>query len=231
VSAISHTMHNVNQEILDGLKKVGYLSDLKECQLDSLAEKAITIQFPKYATIITEGDVGNSLYIILSGKVRVFTRNERNKEITLLLQEPGTSFGELALLADAPRSASVSAIEPTHCAIISKTEFIEWLMANPVVSIALMGMLTDKIRQLTLKVKKMALSNVYERTIQVLDDLSTLEGDNKVIRNRPSQQDLAAMVGASREMVNKVMQELTKGGYLVVRDKVMIFNKKFPNSW
>jgi CRP/FNR family transcriptional regulator, cyclic AMP receptor protein len=77
----------------------------------------------------------------------------------------------------------------------------------------------------------LALSNVYERTIKVLQDMAVAEGEIKIIRNRPTQQDLANMVGASREMVNKIIQELIKGGYVTVDDKDLIINKKLPASW
>jgi CRP/FNR family transcriptional regulator, cyclic AMP receptor protein len=84
---------------------------------------------------------------------------------------------------------------------------------------------------LTDKVKQMALSNVYERMIIALQEMAVLDGDQRVIHDRPSQEDLAKMIGASREMVNKIMQELTKGGYVTSHDKTMVINKKLPSSW
>jgi CRP/FNR family cyclic AMP-dependent transcriptional regulator len=77
----------------------------------------------------------------------------------------------------------------------------------------------------------MALSNVYERTIKVLQDMAIAEGDVWVIQKRPTQQDLASMVGSSREMINKIMHELTKGGYVSLEEKSLIINKKLPASW
>jgi CRP/FNR family cyclic AMP-dependent transcriptional regulator len=89
----------------------------------------------------------------------------------------------------------------------------------------------DKIRHLTEKVKQMALSNVYERTVKVLQDLAVKEGDIFVIDNKPTQQELANMVGSSREMINKVMKELTKGGYVVIKEKTLRIENKPPASW
>ena len=221
----------MQQEVFTGLKKIPFLSKLSDEVLITLAEKAKSAKFPKQATIIMEGDETSSLYIILSGKVRVFSSDEKSKEVTLLTQEPGSYFGEIALLTDEPRSASVATLEKTTCAVISKNDFINWLMNNPDVAITLLGVLSEKIRHLTDKVRQMALSNVYERAVKALQEMAVVEGNASIIHNRPTQQELASMVGASREMINKIMHELTKGGYIEIKDKTLIINKKLPTSW
>lgn len=221
----------MQQEVFTGLKKIPFLSNIADEVLLTLAEKAKSTKFPKQASIIMEGDETSSLYIMLSGKVRVYSSDDKSKEVTLLIQEPGSYFGEIALLSDEPRSASVVTLEPTVCAVISKSDFISWLMVNPAVAITLLGVLSEKIRQLTDKVRLMALSNVYERTVKALQAMSVVEGNVTIIHNRPTQQELASMVGASREMINKIMHELTKGGYVTIEDKVMVINKKLPASW
>jgi CRP/FNR family cyclic AMP-dependent transcriptional regulator len=221
----------MQQEVFSSLKKIPFLSKLPDEALNALAAKAKSIKFPKQATIITEGDETSSLYIVLSGKVRVFSRDEKSKEVTLLIQESGSYFGELALLGNEPRSASVETLEKTVCGIISKNDFKYWLASHPDVVIGLLRELSDKIRHLTEKVKQMALSNVYERTIKVLQDMADKEGDIFVIHNRPTQQELANMVGSSREMVNKIMKELTTGGYVVIKDKTLRIENKPPAAW
>jgi CRP/FNR family transcriptional regulator, cyclic AMP receptor protein len=221
----------VHQEVFAGLKKIPFFSKLSDDVLVALAEKAKPAKYPKQATIIMEGDETSSLFIMLSGKVRVFGSDDKSKELTLMIQEPGSYFGEIALLTDEPRSASVVALEQTTCAVISKADFIHWLMNHPDVAITLLGVLSNKIRQLTEKVKQMALSNVYERIIIALQEMAEVEGDVRIIHNKPSQEDLAKMIGSSREMVNKVMQELTKGGYVTIHEKNLIINKKLPASW
>lgn len=221
----------MQQEVFTGLKKIPFLSKLSDEVLNTLAEKAKPAKYPKHATVIMEGDESSSLYIILEGKVRVFGSDDKSKELTLMIQEAGSYFGEIALLSDEPRSASVETLEKTTCAVISKSDFIAWLKHYPDVAIDLLGVLSQKIRQLTEKVKQMALSNVYERIIIVLQEMAVPEGNTRLIRNKPSQDDLAKMIGASREMVNKVMQELTKGGYITIHDRDLIINKKLPSSW
>jgi CRP/FNR family cyclic AMP-dependent transcriptional regulator len=221
----------MQQEIFSALKKISFLANLPDETLNTLVAKAKSAKFPKQATIITEGDETSSLYIILSGKVRVYSSDDKSKEVTLLIQEAGSHFGELALLSDEPRSATVETLEKTVCGIISKSDFLNWLSQHPDVAIALLGVLSEKIRYLTEKVKQMALSNVYERTIKVLYEMAKKEGDIFVIQNRPTQQELATMVGASREMINKIMHELTKGTYIVIQDKSLRIERALPASW
>jgi CRP/FNR family transcriptional regulator, cyclic AMP receptor protein len=221
----------VQQDIFSALKKIPFLANLPDETLIELAARAKSAKYPKQATIFMEGDETSSLYVILSGKVRVFSSDDKSKEVTLLIQEAGTHFGELALLSDEPRSATVVTLEKTVCGIISKTDFINWLTLHPDVAIALLGVLSEKIRHLTEKVKQMALSNVYERTIRVLYEMAQKEGDTLVIQNRPTQQELATMVGASREMINKIMHELTKGAYVVIKEKTLRIERPLPASW
>lgn len=221
----------MQQDVFLGLLKIPFLSKLTDDALFALASKAKSVKFPKQAIIISEGDDTSSMYIILSGKVRVYSSDEKSKEVTLLIQESGSHFGELALLSDELRSASVQALEPTVCGVICKADFIHWLKQHPDVAIALLGVLSEKIRSLTEKVKQMALSNVYERTVKVLQEMAIKEGDISVIHNRPTQQELANMVGSSREMVNKIMKELTKGGYVVMDERTLRIENKLPAYW
>jgi CRP/FNR family transcriptional regulator, cyclic AMP receptor protein len=213
-------------------KNIPFLSSVSEDALTDLVGKAKTIKYPKQAIIVSEGDEANAFFIILSGKVRVFSSDDdKSKEVTLLTQEPGSCFGEVALLAHKSRSASVVTLEKTVCAVISKSDFLDWLKHYPEVAITLLGVLSEKIRQLTGKLTQMALSNVYERTVKTLQEMAVTEGNISVIHNRPTQQDLAYMVGASREMVGKIMHDLTKGGYVEIGNKKLIINKKIPSSW
>ncbi|MGR9086554.1 MAG: Crp/Fnr family transcriptional regulator [Gammaproteobacteria bacterium] len=218
-------------DVFSNLKKISFLSRLPDEAIASLAAKAKLLRFPRQAVILSEGDETRSLYIVLSGKVRVFTRDEKSKEVTLRVQESGSYFGELALLGDEPRSASVETLEMTVCAILSKEDFKRWLTGHPDVVIDLLSELSSKVRQLTDRVKQMALSNVYERTIKVLEEMADKEGNISVIHDRPTQQELANMVGSSREMINKVMKELTKGGYVVIKDKTLRIENKPPANW
>lgn len=221
----------MQQEVFLGLKAIPFLSDLPDDTLFELASHAKKNNFPKHAFIFNEGDETNSLFILLSGKVRVFTCDEQGKEVTLLVQTPVSYFGELALLSNEPRSASISTLENSCCAIISQADFKHWLLQHPNVAYGLIQDLATTVRRLTDKVKQLALSNVYERTIQTLQEMSAEEGGVSVIHSRPTQQELANMVGASREMVNKILKELTKGGYIVLKGDTLRIERELPVSW
>jgi CRP/FNR family cyclic AMP-dependent transcriptional regulator len=221
----------MHQEILRGLKKIPFLEELSDDTLGRLADCSKLNSFRKHANIITQGDDTHSLYIIISGKVRVFISDEEGKEVTLLIQDAGSYFGELALLCDESRSASVVALEKTTCGIISKCDFKGWLLEHPHVALKLLSELSEKVRYLTEKVKQMALSNVYERTVKILLEMAVPEDGILVIHNRPTQQELASMVGAGREMINKVLTQLRTGGYVVIGEKTMRIEKKLPASW
>lgn len=221
----------MQSEVLACLSKIPFLAGMPDEALAALSSRAKVVKFAKKALIISEGDDTSSMYIVLAGKVRVFSSNDKDKEVTLLIQEAGSYFGELALLSNEPRSAGVEAMDKTVCGVIGKADFIHWLKQYPDAAIELLGVLAEKVRALTEKVKQMALSNVYERTIKILQDMADKEGDIYVIHNRPTQQELATMVGSSREMINKVMKELTKGGYVSVDDKTLRILHTPPASW
>jgi len=221
----------MQHDLVTGLKQVPIFSNLDQEELDSLAAHAVVKTFPKNAIIINEGDETASFYIVLSGRVRVFLSNEMGKEVTLEIEERGRYFGELALLDNAPRSASVITMEKCSCGIISKAEFNRWLGKYPSAANTIIRSLVKKIRSLTENVKTFALSDVYGRLIKVLQDMAKEQEGKQVISEKPTQQELANMIGASREMVSKIFKELITGGYLIVDGKTLTIAKKLPASW
>lgn len=221
----------MHEPILRGLKEIPFLSEVPAGALDTLALRAKRNTFPKHSLLINEGDETTSLYILLSGKVRVYTSDDSGREITLQTLLPVSYFGELALFTNEPRSASVMTAEKSSCAVISRTDFKHWLIDHPEVAFRLIGDLAVSVKRLTDKVKQLALLNVYERTILALQEMAIKEENVYVIHNRPTQQELACLVGASREMINKIMKELTKGGYISIGNKTLTIERKLPTSW
>ncbi|MGH8550744.1 MAG: Crp/Fnr family transcriptional regulator [Methylococcales bacterium] len=217
--------------IYEALGKIPIFSQLPDDVLRSLASHAMIKTYPKNAIVINEGDDTASFHFILSGTVRVYVSDEHGKELTLGVDGPGKYFGELALLDDAPRSASVITCEKATCGIISKAEFKAWLNNNPNAPFGIIKGLVSKVRTLTDKVRTLALSDVYGRLVIELQNMAEEAGDKKIISNRPTQQDLANMIGASREMVSKIFKELIKGNYITLEGKQLIINKKLPSSW
>lgn len=220
----------MQQTVFLGLKTIPFFSGLSDTAIQDLAKSASTAVFDKNITILTEGEETTSLYIVLTGKVKVFTSYTAGKDVTLLTQAAGSYFGELALLTNEPRSASVVALEQATCAIVSKNDFMAWLAVHPEVAIDLLGVLSEKVRYLTEKIKKLALSNVYERMIHVLKESARQEDGILIIDKKPTVQALADKVGASEEMINKAMKELTRLGYIVPVNKALHIVKSIPSE-
>lgn len=213
------------------LRNVPLFSTLSESELRTVSEHAQRRSYAKNTILITEGDETDSLYCILSGKVKVFLSDEQGKEIILDSQEAGEHFGEIALLDENPRSASVMTTEPSELIVISKNDFRECIAKNPDIAINLIKELALRIRALTDNVKGLALYDVYGRTIRVLSKLAREQEDELAIPRKLTQQELANMVGASREMISRIQKDLKSGGYINIEDNKIVIKKKLPAGW
>ncbi len=213
------------------LEDVSLFSGLPQSDLDAISRLATTRAFPRNTIIISEGDTSDSLYAILSGKVKIYLSDDEGKEIIINIQGVGEYFGELALLDDSPRSASVMTIEPCKLAIISKIAFDECLEANPQIALRVIRGLSTRLRDLTDNVKSLALMDVYGRVARTLLDLAEDENGEQVVRQRLTQRDIANMVGASREMVSRILKDLSTGGYITIRNKTITIHEKLPHGW
>lgn len=218
-------------KLFEALTQIPLFSQISEPALQELATHAVTKAFPKHAVIVSEGDETGSFYFLLSGRVRIYLSNEEGKEVTMSSLRPGEYFGEYALLDDAPRSASVMASEKTICGVISKPAFKIWVSEHPDVAMGIIQALVKKIRCLSDDVKALALLDVYGRLARKLTELSVERDGKQVISPKPTQQDLANMIGSSREMVAKINKELELGGYMSVSGKELFINRKLPSAW
>ena len=206
-------------------------SPLKETTLRSIAEGGIVRTFPRNTVLIHEGDTGDSLYIVLSGKVKVYASNAQGREFVIAFHGPGEYVGEMALDGGV-RSASVVTVDPTVCAVVHRAQFREFLLANPDFALHLIEKLIRRARATTEDVKSLALSDVYGRLVRLLNALAvTGEGGHQVVPEKLTQQAIAERVGASRDMIGKLMKDLVAGGYLLVEDRHITVLKKLPPGW
>jgi len=203
---------------------------LEEDQLRALSAEGVVKSFPKNAVIVSEGDETDSLYIVISGRVKVFVSDEDGKEVVLGMQGPGDYFGEM-VLDGGPRSASVMTLEPSRFAVIPRSKFRDFLHTYPAFSIHLIEKLIRRTRALTGNVKSLALMDVYGRVARLLLDLSIDEGGRLVVNEKLTQQDIASRIGASREMISKILKDLTAGGYISVNKKRITIHKTPPRHW
>jgi CRP/FNR family cyclic AMP-dependent transcriptional regulator len=198
--------------------------------LDAIAPHGATRAFPARAILINEGDTTDSLYIVLSGRVKVYASSDDGREVVLTEYGPGEYFGELAIDGE-KRSASVKAIEACTCRVVQASEMRQFMADYPDFAWHLTRKLGHMVRRLTEQVRSLALQDVYGRMVRVLVEMSDAAGDERVLRHKLTQQDLADRIGASREMVNRVMKELQAGGYIGQRDGRMVIQRKLPAAW
>ena len=186
--------------------------------------------FPKNAVIINEGDRGDSLYVILTGKVKVYVSDDDGREMILDIYGPGDYVGEMAL-DGRPRSASVMTLEPTTCSVVTRDELRSAISANPDVAMGLIATLIDRARIATDNVKNLALMDVYGRVARLLLSLAKEDGGKLVVPERMTQQDIADRVGASRDMISRIFKDLTIGGYVTIENRTITIHRKPPARW
>ncbi|MBP8133066.1 MULTISPECIES: Crp/Fnr family transcriptional regulator [Zoogloea] len=213
------------------LDRVDLFEGLTESQVNALVERSRMRVFAANTIVVSEGDEGNSLFIIQNGSLKAFLTDNVGREVTLSLLDPGDYFGELALLDEAPRSASVMAVTRSEVLQIPRTAFLELIEVYPACLQLVVRNLVGRIRLLTESVRSLALVDVFGRISRVFDSLAVEQDGLLLIDRRLTQQDLANMVGASREMVNRILRDLVAGGYIEIEQQRILLCKKLPRHW
>ena len=212
-------------------ENVPLFAGLADRELDVLQQHAKLRTYPRNTVVINEGDEASTLYVILSGQVKVFLSNEEGKEIVVNMQGAGEHFGELALIDSAPRSASVMTVKQSRLASISKPDFRKVLAEHPDIAFLLIKNLAGRVRVLSENVRTLALLDVYGRVAKTLLSLAREHNGKLVIEERLTQQDIANRVGASREMVARIMKDLVSGQYITVDKKRIEINETLPERY
>src|ERR1700704_3215707 len=218
-----HRDHAMSQE-------VGPFASLDEGALRALAPHGAVRSFAKNAVVVTEGDQTDSLYILLSGRAKVFVSEEDGREVVLSTIREGDYFGEL-VLDGGPRSASIMTLEPSRCFVIPLGDIEGLLERNPLFAGHLIHMLIGRVRSLVKKVSDLALKDVYGRFTKFVDENAVEQKGTRVVPERLTQHDIAARIGGSREMVNRIVKDLTAGGYISVDAQQITVHKKLPSHW
>jgi CRP/FNR family cyclic AMP-dependent transcriptional regulator len=215
----------------DIFDQVPLFENLSEDERNSLASRFIVRHHPKNSVIINEGDDTSSFYIILKGRVKVYLTDDNGKEVVLNIQGQGEYLGEVALLDESPRSASVLTMEDSQFAVLNRQSFIECISESPQLSLKVMQGLTRRLRALSENVRSLALMDVYGRMARLLLELAVDRDGDRVIEDRLTQNDIAARIGASPKMVGRIMQDLKKGGYVRKKGKHLIIANSLPPAW
>lgn len=207
------------------------LETVRDPMVRELAERGVKRSYPTGAQIIREGERGDSLFVILSGKVRVYVSDRGGREMVLDFHGPGDYIGEMALDGK-PRSASVAAVEPTTCSVVTRETLRAAIAANPDVAMSLIATLIERARIATDNVKNLALMDVYGRVARLLLSIAQEQPDGRlVVPERMTQQDIAERVGSSRDMISRIFKDLTAGGYITVVDRRITIQRKPPPRW
>lgn len=199
-------------------------------ELRSLARRGVQRTYRKNAVLINEGESGDSLFVLLKGSVKVFAMDESGREITYGTVHAGDYFGEMSL-DGGPRSASVMTLEPCTCAVLSRTDVSEHLVEEPEFAIHLVIQVIRRARAATETARNMALLDVYGRLIALLEARRSDVGNGSATLESITHQDIANRVGASREMVSRLLKDLEKGGYIELGIRRITLLKKLPSRW
>ena len=197
------------------LKRVPLFSGLGERQLEKVAAGSVRRSFARGRMVVAEGEPSSALYILLAGRAKVQRSDSEGKEVILAVLGSGECVGEMSLIDDAPRSASVITMESCEFMAINKETFLATLEENPAIALKIMKGLVKRLREADRKIETLALLDVYGRVARVLLDFSEEIDGERVVKGKLPRQEIAKMIGASREMVSRVMKGLEVEGYIV----------------
>lgn len=215
----------------EALQEVPLFSGLPPADRDRLLDGMSPLSLPAGSLIISQGDAPDAMYLLLDGRLKVFLSNEEGREVILDFLDPGDAFGELALLDDEERSASVVTLGPVKLALLPRAHFRSCLDESREMSSALLMLLARRLRRLTGQVGSLALEDVYSRIRNVLLNKSVENGDGKLVTSELTHQDIANMIGASREMVTRICNDLKRGGYISIEKKRITVERSLPRQW
>lgn len=211
------------------LKRVPMFKGLDDSDLQSIAKHISTHTYPRNTILMHEGEPPDAMYIVTDGRVKIYVSDAEGKELVLDTLSPGEFFGELALIDGSPRSATVVTTTETTISKILKTDFDHCLQASPKIAVNLLKILSRRIRTMNDNIKDLALLDVYGRVARTILRLAH-ERNGVLITDPITQQELANMVGASREMVSRVIKTLKSEGYISISGKQITVISTLPSA-
>ena len=219
----------------DLLRQVPLFSGLDEEDIQSLIGAVTRRKYPKDAVIFFESDPGDAMFMIISGRVKVTILSDDGREIILSILSDRDFFGEMALLDNEPRSATAIAVQDTEVAVIHQKDFLSIVEKRPRVAINLLSALSDRLRKANHQIGSLALLDVYGRVAGVLLEMASDTGirlkDGRIRFRRPTHQEIANMIGATRETVSRTISDLHRQGYIEIAGKNVIIQDQFAKEF
>jgi CRP-like cAMP-binding protein len=203
---------------LDLIRRVPLFAMLTPAQAELLADAVAKRRFKRGQLIVEQGKKSDALYIILSGRARVLMTDRKSREVILATLQPGDYIGEMSMIDNQPHSATVEAEIQTDVLVLGRKEFTRCLPENATMAYAVMQGLVRRLRHADQKIGSLALMGVYGRVANVLLESAVPDDGRLIIREKLSRQDIAKMVGASREMVSRVMKDFEEQGFIQTLD-------------
>ena len=197
----------------------------------ALAVRGAVRRYRKGTLLIQEGDQGDTLFIVVQGRVKAFSMDARGREVTFGVYGPGEYLGEMSL-DGGPRSASVITLDPSTCVVVTRQTLLGHIGEHPEFALELLSLVIRRARLATQGARNLALIDVYGRLVQLLNSLAEDRGDGvHVIAGRLTHQDIASRVGCSREMVSRLLKDLETGGYVGSEGRQLVLLKPLPLRW
>jgi CRP-like cAMP-binding protein len=212
------------------LARVAVFKDLPAGLFEDICRRVTLRRVPGGAAILAQDTAGDALYIIMNGRVKVVMSGESGREVTLSVLRAADIFGEMSLFDARSRSAAVVAIDPVTVIQLARDDFFRILGQNPQIAIALLGELSRRLRRADETIAELALCDVRDRLVRRLIALARDDGqelpEGVLIRRRPTQQDLANMVGACRETISRTFNTLARRGLIVPRGRSLLVTRR-----
>ena len=202
--------------VLASLRTIPLFEQVGSADLESIAANLIERRYPKNATIVEEGLAGDYMYVIREGRVKVTKSSDDGREKIMDFLDAGAFFGEMSLLDQAPRSASVKTMQPTRLWALSRRDFLELLRQTPDLALAVIQVLTQRLRETDEQASSMSFQGVTDRTRGLFERIAREDPRGGPRRMTPAltHQQIADMVGTSRETVTRAVKQLKQAGWL-----------------
>jgi len=212
------------------LKNISPYDLLDESGLEELVRIGVRRSYRKNCVVVNEGEESSTMFVLLDGEMRVYLEDESGKQLTIRILKPGDSFGEIAMIGDMPRTASV--VTQTDCVVCAfpRENYLAFLKTHPDLLLSLSRSLAQLVRDTTEELGTIAFSDVYGRIVYIFGKYGEEHGGKKQVP-RFTHRELSRLIGSSRENVGRLLKELEKGEYISVTPEHYVIERDFPQSW
>jgi CRP/FNR family transcriptional regulator, cyclic AMP receptor protein len=194
--------------------------------IEDLTARVVIRKVNGGSSVVAQDEPGDAMFLIMVGRIKVVIFGESGREVTLSLLRPGDSFGEMSLFDQAPRSAHCLALEASILLVLSREDLMKHVAAHPRTAVNMLGEMARRLRRADETIAQLALCDVNDRLIHRLVGLAREEGasgpDGLVVRKRPTQQELANMIGSCRETISRAFNQLARDGLIIPRGRALV---------